>query len=159
MLRVLKSVPKLYSRNFSLKTLPAANSSPNVLYSGVIFLKPIFFFELTKKLLFLQIYINNEWHKSKTGKVFETINPATGDIITEVQQGTKADVDAAVDAAFQAFKHGSPWRTMDASERGRILYKLADLMERDGAYLAVSFFSLCFNLYPQKKKIIFRFII
>ena len=52
--------------------------------------------------------------------------------------GFQADVDIAVKAAKEAFKFGSPWRTIDASERGRLLYKLADLMERDKAYLAVS---------------------
>ena len=50
----------------------------------------------------------------------------------------QADVDKAVQAASAAFKLGSPWRTMDASQRGRLLYKLADLVERDLQYLAVS---------------------
>ena len=50
----------------------------------------------------------------------------------------QADVDKAVQAAASAFKLGSPWRTMDASQRGRLLYKLADLVERDLDYLAVS---------------------
>lgn len=91
-----------------------------------------------------QIFINNEWHKSKSGETFGTINPANGEIITEVQRGTKSDIDIAVDAAHDAFKLGSPWRRMDASERGRLLYKLADLMERDAAYLAVSNLMLLF---------------
>ena len=51
----------------------------------------------------------------------------------------QADVDKAVVAARNAFKLGSPWRTMDASQRGRLLNKLADAMERDIPYLAVSF--------------------
>ena len=50
----------------------------------------------------------------------------------------QADVDKAVQAAASAFNLGSPWRTMDASQRGRLLYKLADLVERDLDYLAVS---------------------
>ena len=50
----------------------------------------------------------------------------------------QADVDLAYDAANEAFRLGSPWRTMDASERGRLLNRLADLIERDTAYLAVS---------------------
>ena len=54
----------------------------------------------------------------------------------------QADVDKAVEAADAAFKLGSPWRTMDASERGRLLYKLADLVERDLNYLAVSAMTL-----------------
>lgn len=47
------------------------------------------------------------------------------------------DVDKAVQAAQHAFQFGSPWRRMDASERGRLLNKLADLIERDRVYLAV----------------------
>jgi aldehyde dehydrogenase (NAD+) len=71
-----------------------------------------------------------------SGKTFPTINPATGEKITDVAEGDKADVDIAVNAARDAFKLGSPWRRMDASERGRLLNKLADLMERDAVYLA-----------------------
>ena len=48
------------------------------------------------------------------------------------------DVDKAVKAAQEAFKFGSTWRTMNASDRGNLLNKLADLMERDRTYLAVS---------------------
>lgn len=51
---------------------------------------------------------------------------------------SKADVDKAVQAARLAFSLGSVWRRMDASERGRLLSKLADLVERDMVYLAVS---------------------
>jgi len=82
------------------------------------------------------IFINNEWHQSVSGKTFPTINPATGEIITQVQEGDKADVDKAVKAASDAFSLGSPWRTMDASVRGELLNKLADLIERDATYLA-----------------------
>lgn len=71
-----------------------------------------------------------------SGKTFPTINPATGEKICDVQEGDKADVDKAVRAAREAFKLGSPWRTMDASERGRLLYKLADLIERDQKYFS-----------------------
>ena len=55
------------------------------------------------------------------------------------------DVDAAVKAASKAFRLDSPWRTMDASRRGKLLHKFADLLERDSEYLAVSFKS-CTNL-------------
>jgi len=51
---------------------------------------------------------------------------------------SKADVDKAVAAAVAAFELGSPWRQMDASQRGLLLLKLADLVERDTAYIAVS---------------------
>ena len=50
----------------------------------------------------------------------------------------QADADVAVAAAKEAFRLGSPWRTMDASDRGRLMYKLADLIERDQQILAVS---------------------
>ena len=85
---------------------------------------------------FAKIFINNSWCNSVSGNTFPTINPTTGEKICDVQEGDKADVDKAVKAACEAFKLGSPWRTMDASQRGRLLYKLADLIERDKDYLA-----------------------
>lgn len=59
------------------------------------------------------------------------------------------DVDKAVEAAKAAGQRGSPWRRMDASSRGRLLHKLADLVERDRLLLAVGSFpvlSLCYIL-------------
>lgn len=50
----------------------------------------------------------------------------------------QADVNKAVKAARDAFRLGSPWRRMDASHRGLLLNRLADAIERDSAYLAVS---------------------
>ncbi|XP_072039302.1 aldehyde dehydrogenase 1A1-like [Amphiura filiformis] len=85
---------------------------------------------------FTQIFINNEWVNSVGGKTFGTINPTTGEKICDVQEGEKADIDLAVKAAKDAFKIGSPWRRMDASARGRLLNKLADLIDRDADYLA-----------------------
>jgi retinal dehydrogenase len=85
---------------------------------------------------FTQLFINNEFVNSVSGKTFKTVNPATGEVIAEVQEADKADVDKAVSAAREAFKLGSPWRRMDASQRGRLLDKFADLMERDRLYLA-----------------------
>uniref|UniRef100_A0A3Q3XF88 Aldehyde dehydrogenase domain-containing protein n=1 Tax=Mola mola TaxID=94237 RepID=A0A3Q3XF88_MOLML len=83
-----------------------------------------------------KIFINNEWQDSVSGKVFPACNPASGELICEVQEADKADVDKAVQAARLAFSLGSVWRRMDASERGRLLSKLADLVERDSVYLA-----------------------
>jgi len=82
-----------------------------------------------------QMFINNEFVNAESGKVFPTINPCTGEKIIDVQEADKADVDKAVAAAKAAFKLGSPWRRMDASERGRLLSKLADLVEEDIAYI------------------------
>uniref|UniRef100_A0A8C0LP92 aldehyde dehydrogenase (NAD(+)) n=1 Tax=Canis lupus dingo TaxID=286419 RepID=A0A8C0LP92_CANLU len=70
------------------------------------------------------------------GKKFPVFNPATEEKICEVEEGDKEDIDKAVKAARQAFQIGSPWRTMNASERGRLIYKLADLIERDRLLLA-----------------------
>ncbi len=86
---------------------------------------------------FTQIFINNAFHASVSGKTFATVNPATEEKIVDVAEGDKADVDKAVAAAKAAFKRGTPWRTMDASERGRLLLRLADLVERDTEKIAV----------------------
>ena len=86
-----------------------------------------------------KIFINNEWRNSKSGKTFPTVNPATEEVITQVQEGDAADVDDAVAAAKAAFALNSPWRSMDASERGRLMYKLADLIEQNKDELAVRY--------------------
>ncbi|XP_016410714.1 aldehyde dehydrogenase family 1 member A3-like [Sinocyclocheilus rhinocerous] len=83
-----------------------------------------------------KIFINNEWHTSIKGKTFPTINPATGVKICDVEEADKADVDEAVRAARAAGQRGSEWRQMDASNRGRLLHRLADLLERERAVLA-----------------------
>lgn len=83
-----------------------------------------------------KLFINNEWSKSVSGKTFPTVNPTTGEIITYVDEADKVDVDKAVKAAQDAFRFGSPWRKLDASERGKLLNRLANLIERDRAYLA-----------------------
>lgn len=88
------------------------------------------------EIKFTKIFINNEWCDSVSGKTFPTINPCTGEIICQIQEGDKADVDKAVAAAKNAFKRGSPWRRMDASKRGKLLYKLAELIARDVDYIA-----------------------
>jgi len=88
------------------------------------------------EIKYTKLFINNEWVDSVSGKTFPTINPATGEVICQVQEGDKADVEKAVNAARAAFKLGSEWRTMDASKRGTLMNKLADLMERDRVYLA-----------------------
>ena len=75
-----------------------------------------------------KMLINGRWVDSVSGRTFETINPATGEVITRVTEGGKEDVDRAVAAARKAFEKG-PWTKMTARERGRLLYKLADLIE------------------------------
>ncbi|VDO34585.1 unnamed protein product [Haemonchus placei] len=85
---------------------------------------------------FTKLFINNEWVDAASGKTFKTFHPATNKLITDVAEADKADVDKAVKAASDAFRLGSPWRRMDASQRGVLMNKLADLMERDKVYLA-----------------------
>jgi len=72
-----------------------------------------------------KMLINNRWVDSISGKTFETINPATGDIIARVAEADAADVDVAVKAARKAFHVKSPWRRMSAAERGKTLNRLA----------------------------------
>lgn len=74
--------------------------------------------------------IDGKFVNSVSGKTFDTFNPATEEKITSVQEADKADVDKAVRAARRAFDHG-PWRRMPASERGRLMYKLGDLIEKN----------------------------
>jgi aldehyde dehydrogenase (NAD+) len=81
------------------------------------------------------LFIGGKWLDSVSGKTFATINPATGDTICQIAEGDKADVDLAVKAARKAFEDG-PWSRMNASERGRLLYKLADLIEQNAPTLA-----------------------
>ncbi|KAK3097044.1 hypothetical protein FSP39_005843 [Pinctada imbricata] len=88
------------------------------------------------ELKYTQIFIKNEFVNSVSGKTFPTVNPANAKKICDVQEGDKADIDIAVAAAKEAFKIGSKWRTMDASKRGSLLLKLADLIERDAQQLA-----------------------
>jgi aldehyde dehydrogenase (NAD+) len=81
------------------------------------------------------LLIGGKWQDSVSGKTFPTTNPATGEVICQVAEGDKADVDLAVKAARKAFEEG-PWPKMDASERGRLLNKLADLIENNREELA-----------------------
>src|SRR5438874_10050198 len=81
------------------------------------------------------LFIGGKWLDSVSGKTFPTINPATGEAICQVAEGDKADVDLAVKAARKAFEQG-PWPKMSAAERGRLLNKLADLIEQNQEELA-----------------------
>lgn len=88
------------------------------------------------EIKYTQLFINNEFVDSVSGKTFATINPATCEKIVDVQEGDKADVDKAVAAAKAAFDLSSPWRHFSPKKRGELLHKLADLIERDRVYLA-----------------------
>jgi aldehyde dehydrogenase (NAD+) len=83
-----------------------------------------------------KILIDNKWVDSISGKTFETMNPATGEVIANVAEADAPDVDLAVKAARKAFHSKSPWRRMSASERGKLLNRLADLIEQNIEELA-----------------------
>src|SRR5436190_7430611 len=75
-----------------------------------------------------KLLIDGRWVAASSGKTFDSIDPATGEVLARVAEGDKADIDAAVKAARRAFENG-PWTKMSASERGRIIWKIADLLE------------------------------
>lgn len=76
-----------------------------------------------------RMLINGKWVLASSGETFSTFNPATAEVICQVAAGDKADIDGAVKAARAAFEDG-PWRRMTPSERGKLIWKLADLLER-----------------------------
>jgi aldehyde dehydrogenase (NAD+) len=82
-----------------------------------------------------QCFIGGNWAPAASGKTFDTINPATEEIIAEVADGDREDVDRAAKAARKAFESG-PWAKMDARDRGRLINKLADLIEDEFDELA-----------------------
>src|SRR5205814_8015784 len=91
--------------------------------------------KLPVKIRQTKMLIDGKWIDSTSGRTFETINPATGEAIANVAEGEKPDVDKAVRAARKAFDKG-PWKKMNARERGRLMYKLADLIEQNKDELA-----------------------
>jgi len=81
-----------------------------------------------------QLFIDGQFVDAESGKTFATPNPATGETFAEVAEAERADVDKAVAAARKAFE--GKWSKMSARDRGRLLYKLSQLIERDAAQLA-----------------------
>jgi len=74
-----------------------------------------------------QLFINGEWVDAASGKTFETPNPATGETLAHVAEADAEDINRAVRAARAAFEDG-PWSRMTPSERGRIIWKIGDLI-------------------------------
>jgi acyl-CoA reductase-like NAD-dependent aldehyde dehydrogenase len=81
-----------------------------------------------------QLFINGKWLDAESGKTFATPNPATGETLAEVAEGDQADIDKAVAAARNAFE--GKWSRTSARDRGRMLYKLAQLVEAKSQELA-----------------------
>ena len=75
-----------------------------------------------------KMFIDGKWVDAASGKTFPTYNPATGEVLAQVAEGDREDIDRAVKAARRAFESG-PWHEMTASQRGRVIWKLGDLIE------------------------------
>ncbi|HYB98638.1 MAG TPA: betaine-aldehyde dehydrogenase [Candidatus Limnocylindrales bacterium] len=83
-----------------------------------------------------RLFLDGQWVDAVSGRTFETINPATEEVLAVVAEGDKADVDRAVAAARRAFESG-PWPQMRARDRGRLLYRVAELIEKNAEELAL----------------------
>src|SRR5450631_386018 len=74
-----------------------------------------------------QLFIGGQWADSASGRTFATPNPATGETLAQVAEGEAEDINRAVKAARRAFEEG-PWSRMTPSERGRIIWRIGDLI-------------------------------
>ncbi|HWA45396.1 MAG TPA: aldehyde dehydrogenase [Hypericibacter adhaerens] len=96
------------------------------------------FHDQAAKLRFeTRAFIDGKFVEARSGKWFETLNPATGKVLTQVAECDKADVDLAVAAARRAFEAGS-WSRRAPRERKKILLKFADLIEKNLTELAIT---------------------
>jgi len=82
-----------------------------------------------------QLFINGQWAEAASGKTFETPDPATGETLARVAEGEAEDINRAVRAARRAFDEG-PWSRMTSSERGRIIWRIGDLILEHAGELA-----------------------
>ena len=82
--------------------------------------------EISSKPIEHDLFINGKFEKSASGKTFEVINPATGEVLANVQEGDKEDIDRAVKAARKA---ANAWAEVPAAGRSIMLSKVADLLE------------------------------
>src|SRR5271169_3232054 len=76
-----------------------------------------------------KMFIDGKWVESASGKTFPSYNPATGEVMAKVAEGDREDINRAVKAARKAFDSGK-WPKMSGSERGRLIWKLGDLLEQ-----------------------------
>jgi phenylacetaldehyde dehydrogenase len=84
-----------------------------------------------------KLLIDGQWVPAASGETFETINPATEETLASVAHGKEEDINRAVKAARRAFADDSPWRRMNASDRGRLIWRIADLIEDNADELAM----------------------
>jgi acyl-CoA reductase-like NAD-dependent aldehyde dehydrogenase len=81
-----------------------------------------------------QLYVDGKWADPGSARWFDSVNPYTGEPWAKIPHGDPSDVDRAVKAARQAFE--GEWSSLRPSQRGRLLLRLADLIERDAGRLA-----------------------
>ncbi|HZC04613.1 MAG TPA: aldehyde dehydrogenase family protein [Ktedonobacterales bacterium] len=84
----------------------------------------------------VKMLIGGQWVAAASGKTFETFNPATGRVLAQVAEGDAEDINRAVAAARKAFESG-PWPKMTPSQRGRLLWRVAELIEEHADELAM----------------------
>src|SRR5205809_2396207 len=78
-----------------------------------------------------KLFIGGRWVEAASGKTFDTIDPATGEVLARVAEGAAEDIDRAVAAARKAFDRGT-WRELPPAERAKVLWKVGDLLEERG---------------------------
>src|ERR1700733_4584939 len=119
---------KVTERRF--KTMAAAVPSAESSAAGAHPAAKAFLQNWPKRLL-----IGGKWVPAKSGKTFETINPANEEVLGLVAEGDKSDVDEAVRAARKAFEAGK-WPSMGPHQRARYLFRIAELIEENTEELA-----------------------
>jgi len=75
-----------------------------------------------------RLLIDGKWVDAQSGETFPVYNPASGEVLHQCAAGDKADIDVAVKAARRAFEQG-PWPRLTHGQRGKLIWKLADLIE------------------------------
>src|SRR6202046_344040 len=84
-----------------------------------------------------KLLIDGQWVEAASGQTFETFNPATEEVLAEVAHGQEEDIERAVKAARKAFADDSPWRRMNASDRGRLIWRIAEVIEQNADELSM----------------------
>ena len=97
-----------------------------------------------------RMLIDGKWVEAASGKTFETLNPATGEVLARVAEADREDIDRAVKAARRAFE--GAWAKVKPAERQRLLLRLADLIEARGDELA--FLEVLDNGIPDRKSVV-----
>ncbi len=83
----------------------------------------------TERALRTQLLVNGKWEEAASGRRFDVLNPATGQVLATVAEAGEDDIDRAVSAARRAFESG-PWPKMAAADRGKLLWKISELLEK-----------------------------